>query len=230
MDDHAPLGRCAAARLLIGLLAVLCLAVPLLAGPGESPEEKNEAEKVAKKVEKAAGTAHQAEEEREALRHFQEEVADYAELHAKQLAKLGCRPADAAEPSPRRQALAARHRGEARQGQAGRHLPAGGPAPLPAAHRGAARGPGCARRAEGGPRGKPGAGRRLGPGRGAGQRRVPARRTAVHGAAERAADASTACPRRLHYRFVGRDLLLVDSVAQLIVDFLPAAAPDLAVK
>ena len=37
-------------------------------------------------------------------------------------------------------------------------------------------------------------------------------------------------PACLHYRFVDRDLVLVDSVAQLIVDFLPAAAPDLAVK
>ena len=37
-------------------------------------------------------------------------------------------------------------------------------------------------------------------------------------------------PSSLHYRFVGRDLILLDSVAQLIVDVLPAAAPDLAVK
>ena len=37
-------------------------------------------------------------------------------------------------------------------------------------------------------------------------------------------------PECLHYRFVGRDLILVDSVAQLVVDFLPEAAPDLAVK
>ena len=37
-------------------------------------------------------------------------------------------------------------------------------------------------------------------------------------------------PASLHYRFVGRDLILLDSVAQLIVDVLPAAAPDLAVK
>jgi hypothetical protein len=37
-------------------------------------------------------------------------------------------------------------------------------------------------------------------------------------------------PACLHYRFVGRDLVLVDAVAQLIVDILPAAAPDLAVK
>ena len=36
--------------------------------------------------------------------------------------------------------------------------------------------------------------------------------------------------RFLHYRFVRRDLILVDSVAQLIADILPAAAPDLAVR
>ena len=101
MDDHASFARRGAARFLIGPLAALCLAVPVLAGPGERPDEKNEAAKVAKKMEKALGTAHQAEEEREALRHFQEEVAEYAELHAKQLAKLGPL-ADAQERSPRR--------------------------------------------------------------------------------------------------------------------------------
>ena len=52
-------------------------------------------------MEKALATAHQAEEEREALRHFQEEVAEYAELHAKQLAKLGAR-GRRQERSPRR--------------------------------------------------------------------------------------------------------------------------------
>ncbi len=33
-------------------------------------------------------------------------------------------------------------------------------------------------------------------------------------------------PEALQYHFVGRDLVLVDSVAQIIVDFLPGAAPD----
>ena len=93
MDDHASFARRGAARLLIGPLAALCLAVPVLAGPGERPDEKSEAAKVAKKMQKALGTAHQAAEEpvkrTTALRHFQEEVAEYAELHAKQLAKLG---------------------------------------------------------------------------------------------------------------------------------------------
>ena len=37
-------------------------------------------------------------------------------------------------------------------------------------------------------------------------------------------------PACLHYRFVGRDLILVDSVAQIIVDFLPAAAPALVAR
>ena len=37
-------------------------------------------------------------------------------------------------------------------------------------------------------------------------------------------------PPSLHYRFVGRDLILVDSVAQLVVDLLPAAAPDLSTR
>ena len=37
-------------------------------------------------------------------------------------------------------------------------------------------------------------------------------------------------PACLHYRFVGRELVLVDSEAGLIVDLLPAAAPDLAVN
>jgi hypothetical protein len=115
MDDHSAFARRGAARLLIGCLAVLCVAVPVLAGPGERPEEKNEAAKVAKKVERALATAHQAEEEREALRHYREEVAEYADLHARQLAKLGARESVAAQKAPSR-----RHVGGARHGQAGR--------------------------------------------------------------------------------------------------------------
>jgi hypothetical protein len=56
-------------------VAALCLAIPVLAGPGQKSEEEREAAKVAKKVEKDLGRAHQAEQEREALRGFQEEVA-----------------------------------------------------------------------------------------------------------------------------------------------------------
>ena len=120
MDDHAPPACRGVARHLIRTLAALCLAVPVLAGPGEAPQEKDQAAKVAKKVEKALGKAHQAEEEREALRHFQDEVAEYAELHAKQLAKLGSRlPADAQGTVAAQKALAhaiAAERAKARPG------------------------------------------------------------------------------------------------------------------
>ena len=103
MDDHAFRARRGAVCFLIGPVAALCLAAPVLAGPGQSPEEENEAAKVAKKMEKALGMAHQAE----ALRHFEEEVAEYAELHAKQVAKLGARlPADAQETVATQKALA----------------------------------------------------------------------------------------------------------------------------
>jgi len=106
---------------------------------------------------------------------------------------------------------------------------AGGPAPLPTAHRGSSSRPGYARRAEGGPRGKPGLDEESVP--------IVVRVNAVYPLAARAARCHRACcltlpplPSCLHYRFVVRDLVLVDSVAQLIVDVLPAAAPDLAVK
>ena len=96
MDDHASLARRGAARFLIGLLAALCLAVPVLAAPGEKPEEKDEAAraaKVVKKVARALQKARKAEEEpveadRRALRKFHEEVMEYAELHAKQVANF----------------------------------------------------------------------------------------------------------------------------------------------
>jgi len=96
MNAHASFARRGAARLLIGPLAALCLAVPVLAGPGETPDEKSEAAKaakVAKKVEKALEKARKEEEEpveadRRALRKFHEEVMEYAELHAKQVANI----------------------------------------------------------------------------------------------------------------------------------------------
>ena len=47
----------------------------------------------------------------------------------------------------------------------------------------------------------------------------------LHGAAQPSADPAP-LPECLHYRFVSRDLILVDSVAELIVDFLPHAAPE----
>lgn len=224
MDDHASFARRSAARLLIGPVAALCLAVPVLAGPGQRPQEKNEAEKVARKVQKALGTARQAEEERDALRHFQEDVADYAEFHARQLAKFS-----SLEPVAVQEALA--HAIEAKRAKAEpgdifrpevqplfRRLIAeqlAGPDTLDA------------RKAV--TDGNPGLEEESVP--------IVVRVNAVY---PLDAPRSTVppsllltlppLPSCLHYRFVGRDLILLDCVAQIIVDVLPAAAPDLAVK
>jgi hypothetical protein len=217
--------RRAAARLLIGLLAALCLAVPVAAGPGEKPQEKDEAAKVAKKLEKARATAQQADEEREALRHFLQQVAEYADLHDKQLVKLGSPEESLAAQKALAHAIAAK-RENARPGDVFR------PEIQPFFRRLIAEqlmGPDAlaARKAvlEGNP--------------GEEEPAVPVV-VRVNGEYPLGAPRSTVppsvlltlptLPASLHYRFVGRDLILVDSVAQLIVDYLPAAAPDLAVK
>ena len=223
MDDRASFARRGVARLLIGPLAALCLAVPALAGPGQEPQEKNEAEKVAKKVQKALATSHRAEEEREALRHFQEEVAEYAELHARLLGRLGAR-----EPVALQEALARALEEKRAKAEPGDIFQ---PEVQPLFRRLIAeqlQGPDGldARRAllEGNPEDEDSV-------------PVVVRVNAEYppGAPRSTVPPSVLLtlpplPECLHYRFVDRDLVLVDSVAQLIVDFLPAAAPDLAVK
>jgi len=224
MRDHPSFARRGATRLLIGPLAALCLVVPVLAGPGERPDEKSEAAKVAKKMEKALATSHQAEEEREALRHFQEEVAEYADLHARQLAKLGTRESVATQEALARAIEA--NRAKARRGDVFQ------PEVQPLFRRLIAeqlKGPDAldARKAviEGNP--------------GLEEESVPIM-VRVNAVYPLDAPRSTVppsllatlppLPACLHYRFVERDLILVDSVAQLIVDILPAAAPDLAIR
>jgi multidrug efflux pump subunit AcrA (membrane-fusion protein) len=226
MDDRASsLARRAAARFLIAPMAALCLAVPVLAG--DKPEEKDDAAKVARKLERARARAGQAKGEREALRHFQEEVEEYAELHATQLARLGSRtPADAQESLAAQKALARAvqaKRARARPGDIFR------PEVQPFFRRLLAeqlKGPDTldARKAarEGNPKHEPGA------------VQVVLRVNAEYppGAPLSTVPPSVlltlpALPAPLQYRFVGRDLILLDSVAGLIADFLPAAAPDL---
>jgi hypothetical protein len=223
MRDHPSFARRGATRLLIGHLAALCLVVPVLAGPGERPDEKSEAAKVAKKMQKALATSHQAEEEREALRHFQEEVAEYADFHARQLAKLATRESVATQEALARAIEAIRVK--ARPGDIFQ------PEVQPLFRRL------IAEQLEG-PDG------------------LDARKAVLEGNPEDAdsvpvvvrvnAEYPPGAPRStvppsllltlpplpacLHYRFVDRDLVLVDSVAQLIVDFLPAAAPNLAIQ
>jgi hypothetical protein len=226
-NDLGSLARRGAARFLMRLLATLCIAGPLLAGPGEKPEKKDEAAKVAKKVEKALVAAQQAQEEREGLREFQEKVAEYAVLHARQLVKLRSRGASVAEQGALAHAIAAK-REKARPGDI--FLPEVQPLfrRLIAAQ---LEGPDTldARKAvlEGNP----------------GQEEeedavsVVVQVNAVYasGAPRSTVPPSVLLtlprlPPALEYRFVGRDLLLIDSVAQIIVDFLPAVAPDPAIR
>ena len=232
MDPHVSLDGRGATRLLMALLAALCLAVPLLAGVGETPEEKEKAAKVAKKVAKALQKARKAqvepaEADRRALREFHEEVMEYAELHAKQVARLAKPVAVEAQGALAAQkALASSiqsERATARQGDLF------APAVVPIFRRLIAaelRGPDGlpARKAvvEGNP--------------GLEEESVP---IVVRVNAEYPLDAPRSTvppsllltlpplPACLHYRFVGRDLILVDCVAQTIVDLLPDAAPDL---
>jgi len=224
MNTHTPFTRRGAALFLIAAMVALCLAVPVQAGPSEGPDEKSEAAKVAKKVQKALGTAHQAEEERDALRHFQEDVADYADLHAKQLAKLG-----GLEPVAVQEALARAieaKRAKAEPGDIFR------PEVQPLFRRLIAeqlQGPDALDARKAVVDGNPGLEKESVP--------IVVRVNAVY---PLDAPRSTVppsllltlppLPPSLHYRFVRRDLILLDCVAQLIVDVLPAAAPDLAVK
>jgi hypothetical protein len=211
MDDRVTCSRHGAACVLMGPIAVLCLVVSVVAAPRQSPEEQNEAAKVAKKMEKALGMAREAE----ALRHFEEEVADYAELHAKQVAKLGLRlPADAQGTVAAQKALAhaiATKRATARPGDIFR------PEVQPLFRR-------LIAEQLQGPDG------------------LDARKTVLEDDAEDEAPVQVVVrvnaeyppgaprstvppsllltlpplPACLHYRFVDRDLVLVDSVAQLI--------------
>jgi hypothetical protein len=224
MDDHASLIRRGAARFMVGPLAALCLGVPVLASPGPMPQEKAEAAKVAKKVDKALATADTAEDDREALRHFQDAVGEYAELHARQLDKLGTRESTATQKALAR-AMAA-NRAEARPGDIFR------PEIQPLFRRLIAeqlKGPATLDARKAVVDGNPGMDGDSAP--------IVVRVNAVY---PLDAPRSTVppsllltlppLPSSLHYRFVRRDLILVDSVAQLVVDILPAAAPDLAVK
>ncbi|HEY6555464.1 MAG TPA: hypothetical protein VI669_19055 [Vicinamibacteria bacterium] len=231
MEDQSSRVRRAAARLFTGLGACLCLAAPVLANPA-TPEEKSAAARVARKVEKAAGTARLAKQEREALHDFEEEVEEYAEFHAKQRAKLGPRIAvDAfaliAEQKALAEAIAAK-RAKARPGDIFR------PEVHPLFRRLIAaqlEGPAAldARRAI----------RDGNPGQEREEEVVPVvlgvNAPYPPGAPRSSMPPSLlltlpSLPDCLHYRFVGRDLILLDSVAQLIVDFLPDAVPGAVIQ
>jgi hypothetical protein len=200
-------------------LALFCLAAPVAASAGDPAAEATAAAKVAHKVGRARAPAHESEADRKALRHFGKGVAEYAVLHARQLAMLGGRESVATQNDLAR-AIAV-SRAKARPGdifrpevqRLFRRLIAEqleGPDTLDARRAVAEGNPGDEEPAV----------------------EVVVRVNAVYpvGAARSTVPTSVLStlpplPLSLRYRFVGRDLVLVDTVAQLIVDFLPAAAP-----
>ena len=223
METRAPMIRRIAPRILAGSLTTLWLLAPALAHAPKSPQEKVEAAKVAKKVENAKSAKHEAREELEGLQRFQKQVDNYARIHENQLARLGKQQAVTA------QALAlaiAADRAKARQGDVFV------PRVQPLLRRLIAeqlKGPDTQAAAKAVVEGNPA--------KEADSVPVVPRVNAVYpsGATRSTVPPSLLLslpplPECLHYRFVNRDLILVDSVAQIIVDYLPVAAPPLGVK
>ena len=181
--------------------------------------------KVAKKVEKARRAGERAAREAgEALKHFQKELAEYERLHVEQLARLR-----ALEPARVQEALAraiVSKRDDAKPGD----LFEKDVQPLfRALIAEQLKGPDTADAQKAVVEGNPTVDEESAP--------VQVRVNAAYpaGASRSTVPPSLLLalpplPACLHYRFVGRDLILVDSVAQIIVDFLPAAAPALVAR
>jgi hypothetical protein len=185
-------------------------------------QERREAAEVAKKVDKAKDAkknAHDTKEEQEALRHFQKKLSQYATLHGARLTRLTEGSAVTAQALA--QAMIAA-RAKAKPGDIllpevqplFRKLLAEqlqGPDAL-AARKAVSEGNSSEEEGETVP--------------------VVVRVNAPYpkGAARSTVPASVlltlpTLPECLHYRFVGRDLVLVDSVAQIIVDYMSTAVP-----
>lgn len=225
MKDHASLPCRISARLWLGV--PLLLAAAALPAAAQTVAEKVEAARVAKKVEKAKGSAHDAEAERHALKEFQEEVDEYAEFHTKQLEKLKRHmTGDPADTDAMQKALAAVIVEKRDKEKEGDFFEA---EIQPVFRRLIAeqlKGPDAndARKAvlEGNPAEED---------EGETFPFVLKVNTPYPDGAPRSTVPPSVLltlpplPECLQYRFVGRDLVLVDSVAQIIVDFLPGAAP-----
>jgi len=215
--------RSVRARLSIAILATLVLCVPLTARSEQGSQERADAAKVAKKVEKAKSAKHVAKEELEAIERFQKQVAKYVRIHDVQLARLGRQQAVTAQGLA--EAIAA-DRAKAKQGDVFV------PEVQPLLRRLIAeqlKGPDTQAARKAVVEGNPGVEEDSVP-------VVPSVNLVYPSGATRSTVPASLLlslpplPESLHYRFVNRDLILVDSVAQIIVDFLPAAAPALGVK
>lgn len=223
MKHHAAYPSQATAFTLIGTLSLLGLVQP---EPSFAQTKPTKAEaRVAAKVEKARRAGERAEKEAsEGLRSFQRKVAEYGRLHTAQLARLGT-----LEPAKIEEALAraiVSKRDDAERGDLfGRDV-------QPLFRRLIAeqlKGPDTAPAQEAVLDGNPTRDEDSVP--------VVVRVNAAYpsGASRSTIPPSLLLalpplPACLQYRFVGTDLLLVDAVAQIIVDFLPAAAPALGAR
>jgi hypothetical protein len=220
MKHHAKCASRATAFMFVASLAALGLFVPATVS-AQTARDKVEAAKVAKKVEKARRAGERAEKEaQEALKDFRKEVAKYERLHAVQLARLGTR-----DPALVQEAMAraiVSKRDDAKPGDIFERDV------QPLFRRLIAeqlKGPDTAAAREAVGEGNPT------------EEGSPPVLVRVNAAYPAGASRSTVppslllalppLPACLQYLFVGRDLILVDSVAQIIVDFLPAAAPAL---
>ncbi len=230
MKHHAAHQSGARTFALAGSLALIGLFLPdpTLAQTPPSTAEAAKTAKVAKKVEKARRAGERAAKEAsEALKGFQKEVAEYERMHNAQVARLG-----ALEPARVQEALAraiASKRDDAKPGDIFEKEVQPLFRSLIAEQ---LKGPDTAAAQKAVVDGNPTT---------VEEATVPVPvQVRVNAAYPAGAPRSTVPPSLLlalpplpdclHYRFVGRDLILVDSVAQLIVDFLPAAAPALVAR
>jgi len=229
MIESALIARRNAAKLLMGPLAALYISIPGAGATAEADarthaddeQEKATAERVAKKVEKAKTKSHDAREADEAVRHFNEEVAEYARLHNQELKKVGQVNSDAGQKALAGAIIA--RRGKARQGDLFimeiqplfRRLVAE-----------QLKGPDTHAAQKAVVEGNPGH-----------DEDSPPVTVAVNAPYPRGATRSTVppsvlltlpkLPDCLNYLFVGKNLILIDAAAQVIVDYLPAAVPEL---
>jgi hypothetical protein len=221
MHETSVITRRSAASFLLGPLAAYYLTAPASTLAAEAEQEKVTAEKVARKVERAKKKSPQEKEAAEALRHFKHELAEYAELHAKALRKVGTVESETAQT-----ALAAAITAERRKARQGDVFLVEIQPLFRALLAEQLKGPDtqAARKAmvEGNP-GHDEDSRPVAVGVNARYPRGAARSTVPPSVLL----ALPALPECLNYLFVGRNLILLDVVAQLIVDFLPAATPEL---
>lgn len=194
--------------------------------PQTASKDRAAAKKVEKKIEKLRSRVKEDKKARKALEDFQEELDDYAELHEKELKKVGVQ-----ESVANRKTLAdaiADKRSKAKQGDIFQ------PEIEPLFRRLLAEqleGPDAFAAKKAAVEGNPGEEKT--------EVSAPVL-VRVNGLYPLGASLSTVppsvlltlpeLPKCLEYRFVERDLILLDSVAGLIVDFLPAITPPLSVK